>query len=292
MAFGSEEPVLDGNVRRVFARLLAVRHPRDADLWKLAHDLVRGSSPGDWNQALMELGATRCTPEKPRCGSCPLGTGCAGYASGRPEAYPAPPPRREVRRVRVAVALVRARGRILLERKGAQSPLRGTWDLPAIEIATDDDARQALATRWGARRRLTLHVGPEETRARHAILDRRLSIEAYACRISRGKPDGTRLRWIGVDEISVVPVSGATKKILRQLRERDETKPSRRPARPRNRLRDRDREPARSPRRARAPAGRTSLPSEGPRRTRDRGRPSRRGTRSRPLRSGLAARSR
>ena len=79
LAFGREAPVVDGNVRRVFSRWFAIRGTgaaSDRAHWSIAEALVRGRSPGDWNQALMELGATICTPRSPRCDLCPVATSC------------------------------------------------------------------------------------------------------------------------------------------------------------------------------------------------------------------------
>src|SRR5262249_44848808 len=117
VAYGKAAPIVDGNVKRVFARLFAL--PGEGAAlerlsWPIAETLVRGSSPGDLNQALMELGALICTPKAPACAACPVAARCAAHASGRQEAFPAPAPRKEVRLVRVAAAWVERRGRILL----------------------------------------------------------------------------------------------------------------------------------------------------------------------------------
>ena len=75
IAYGVPLPVVDGNVRRVLARLFALRGPdwaKDAAFYNLADELLDREAPGDWNQALMELGATVCTPRKPACPACPL----------------------------------------------------------------------------------------------------------------------------------------------------------------------------------------------------------------------------
>jgi len=214
LAFSREEPVLDGNVRRVLSRLLARLSIPDARLWELARALVRGPSPGDLNQALMELGALVCTPRHPDCPACPLARRCAARASGRPEAFPRKKPRPVSRSVRVAVALVEKRGRVLLERPGATSPLRGVWDLPAVELA--EGARAAVSLERALRRHgLTIVAGAETPLISHSILDRRLRLETLRCRLTRG---GTAARgdlcWVEPQRLATTPVSGATKKIL------------------------------------------------------------------------------
>lgn len=219
-AFGTRAPVVDGNVRRVLCRLRALPGERgsDEELWTLAETLVDPRKPGDWNQAVMELGATVCTPRAPACERCPLERFCAARAFGTPERFPRAKPRTRSTRVRVAVALVFRRGRVLLERPGPGNPLRGTWDLPAIEIGARASARAALASRLAAHG-IEARVEREVARARHSILDRSLRLEAYLCQGVPERPlrktSPGAVRWLDLRQLPEAAVSGATKKILR-----------------------------------------------------------------------------
>jgi A/G-specific adenine glycosylase len=218
VAFGRTEPVLDGNVRRVLSRLLArdgVGAAEERALWEAAGVLVRGRDPGDLNQALMELGATICTPRAPRCPVCPVSSSCLAGKSGTPEAFPRARPTRAPEAVRVAAALVERRGRVLLERPGAGSPLRGVWDLPAFEVRGRASAAVTIGRGLLSRHGLAVRVGDAAARTRHAILHRRLLIETYRCRLVevRRSKDET-LRWIRPASLDGVAVSGATRKLL------------------------------------------------------------------------------
>ncbi len=145
LAFERPEPVLDGNVLRVGARVLALdRDPRSADGRRLILAWVgrgmAGRSPGSVNEALMELGATVCTPRGPACGGCPFGGICSARRLGKPEAYP------PVRRTRpredhrwVASCARAPNGRWLLRRVDQGPILRGLW-LPAVADLADGDA--------------------------------------------------------------------------------------------------------------------------------------------------------
>lgn len=219
MAYGREEPAVDGNVLRLLSRFTAATGENERELWDMARALVLGTSPGDLNQALMELGALVCTPRRPRCPVCPLRSACAALESGEPEALPRPRPTRSPVKVRVAVAVVRRAGRILLERPLDQSPLRGEWDLPAVEIAEAADPRVELRAAIRRRHGLTLAVGRESRAARHAILNRRLRLEAFECTVGSG--GGTvgasrrgDLRWMRERGLGEAAVSGATRKLL------------------------------------------------------------------------------
>jgi len=215
VAYGREEPVLDGNVRRLLSRFSATTGEHERELWDVSRELVRGASPGDLNQALMELGALVCTPRRPHCPACPLRSGCAALASGEPETFPRPRPARSPVKVRVAVAVVRRADRVLLERPLDRSPLRGEWDLPAVEIADAADPRVELPAAMRRRHGLTLEVGRASRTARHAILHRRLTLQAYECSVARGgAARRDDLRWIRAESLDEAAVSGATRKLL------------------------------------------------------------------------------
>lgn len=134
IAFDRPANVVDGNVERVMARLFAVETPLPAakpELKRRAASLVRDDRPGDWAQALMDLGATVCRPRAPLCELCPLAFGCAGRKSGTPERYPLKTPKVARPRRRGAVfVLTDEFGRIALERRPARGLLGGMLGLP------------------------------------------------------------------------------------------------------------------------------------------------------------------
>jgi A/G-specific adenine glycosylase len=214
VAFGRPAPIVDGNVKRVFARWLAQPSPSSKRLWQLAEEIAPGTAPGDLNQALMELGATVCTPRAPRCGICPVAHACAARASGEPERFPAPAPAKAVRTVAVAVAVVLHRGRLLLERRRPDGPLRGAWDLPARPVPARRDGGRVLESALAGEHGLEVRKLREAGTVRHSILDRRLTLTIYTATSSaRGaSPD---LRWVPLDALASEPVSGATLKVLR-----------------------------------------------------------------------------
>ncbi len=126
IAFGEPVAAVDGNVRRVLARVHAEEEPGRAWLERVAADWLEPARPGDWNQALMELGARVCTPRNPDCAACPLAGICRGQAA--PERYPAPRKRRARTEERWALVL-RAPGGVVLERRSS-GQLAGLWGVP------------------------------------------------------------------------------------------------------------------------------------------------------------------
>ncbi len=144
IAFGAPAPAVDGNVRRVLARLLDLARPTPAQLRREAARLVDPARPGDHNEAMMELGATICTPRAPRCEQCPVGVWCAALARGTVAERPAPRRRRPVPRVDYAtlVAVDRA-GRMLLAKRPDSGLLAGMWEFPSAPVREPDPAAVA-----------------------------------------------------------------------------------------------------------------------------------------------------
>ena len=137
---GEPVPVVDGNVARVFARywLLSDDFSKQPNRARLAERLMpeirRGTVPGDFNQAMMELGATVCTPKNPSCGDCPLRKDCAARKQGVQADYPVKPRKGPVPvRKRTAVVIADAAGRVLLVQNREGGLLKGLWELPSVE---------------------------------------------------------------------------------------------------------------------------------------------------------------
>lgn len=152
IAFGQTVPAVDGNVRRVLSRLLDVGDPTPARLRDEAMRLIDPDRPGDFNEALMELGATICTPRSPRCDACPVGVECGALAAGTVAERPSRSARKRVPRVEYAVAVVvadaadaaAARGtagdaypRTLLVKRPPTGLLAGMWEFPALASLAD-----------------------------------------------------------------------------------------------------------------------------------------------------------
>jgi A/G-specific adenine glycosylase len=179
IAFDAPAPIVDGNVKRVLSRLFGLggdptAAPARRTFWSLAGAWAACRTPGEANQALMELGATVCTPLNPRCPSCPLASCCVARRSGRTDALPAVPPRPRVEGVQLDVALVERRGRLLLVRRRSGALLTDWWDLPACRSrsasATEPAVGAVLGTRLGVRATRWRPLGV----VRHGILRHRL----------------------------------------------------------------------------------------------------------------------
>lgn len=131
IAFGRREAAIDGNARRVLARLFDLARPTRVELAGLAAALVPSDRPGDFNQALMDIGATICRPRRPSCGACPLSALCLARRRGTVHERPEPRPGRTVPELQVGTAiLISPEGRVLLARRPEDGLLGGMWEFP------------------------------------------------------------------------------------------------------------------------------------------------------------------
>jgi A/G-specific adenine glycosylase len=216
IAHGAPLPVVDGNVRRVLARVMALRGKewtRDAPYYNLAEELLDREAPGDWNQALMELGATVCTPRRPACPACPLRSPCRARAEGRPEELPESRRRRAPVDVTVAAVVVERRGRVLLVRRSEGRLMGRFWEIPQTSL--EGGGLASLVEEVRARHGLEIEPGALLARARHAITFRRIRVEAYEGRLCREPPrDPERFVWAGPAELASLPMSSLTRKVI------------------------------------------------------------------------------
>jgi A/G-specific adenine glycosylase len=225
IAFGVDAPVLDGNVKRVLARVFDfredVKSPAGAKaLWVLAENLVPGRRAGDYNQALMDLGATVCTPRAPACPACPLRSLCLARRLGVQLQRPVTPARRP-RPARVyAAGVVRKAGRVLLGQRSTDALLGGLWAFPAGECAADADMparlREALRDDWG----LDVSVGSQVQTLFHGFTHFKLTLHVFECRWRAGRlrrSAGSR-RWVRLAELDDYPMGKTDRQIAKALR--------------------------------------------------------------------------
>jgi A/G-specific adenine glycosylase len=222
IAFDRPLPVLDGNVARVLARVFAleasVRDPRGArTLWSLATALVPARRAGEWNQALMELGATICLPRAPRCGACPVRTTCRALALGRVEGLPAAGTRPATRKVRRAVALIERSGRILMARR-AGPLLDGMWEPPGVDLGPGAEARAALASELG-RCGLRVRLQPTGHIVRHRITRSDIEVEVWRGELLESPRSRPGLRFVS-PSAGAVPMSALARRLTRRPEER------------------------------------------------------------------------
>ncbi|MFH0944693.1 MAG: A/G-specific adenine glycosylase [Planctomycetota bacterium] len=185
IAFGERQPVVDGNVARVLSRLFLVAGDFRSggvarQLWELAGQLLDPKRPGDHNQALMELGALICLPRSPRCLQCPLTRRCQARKSARIEQYPTPRQARPTVPVRMAAVAIRKGRQIALVKRAKGGLMEGMFDLPAIEIGPEEDARAPLELWLKDRFGITIRGLEPIGVIRHTVTHRRITANLFA----------------------------------------------------------------------------------------------------------------
>jgi A/G-specific adenine glycosylase len=256
IAFGQKAPVLDGNIIRVFTRLFAirkdVRRPKTIQyLWQLAESLIssltlplspkgrgkgEGASPGDFNQALMELGAMICIPENPRCGICPVSKFCKAYEKKCPEKFPVKGRREKIEKRRTFALILRNNGKVLIQKQPEHARWGGLWTFPF------ENNKQSLAQRFKLklrqlRPRLTLKHGFTRYQIRLDVYETFNEIASSASRPPHNdviaiRHDSWRrsnlksrlkskyeLRWIRISDLSRFPFPSPHQKIAKVLTE-------------------------------------------------------------------------
>ena len=224
IAYDADEPVVDGNVIRVLTRLFGLpgnprRGPLAGQLWQLARQLLPPGKAADFNQALMELGATVCTPRGARCAECPVAGRCRALAQDRVAAFPEAPPRPALSDERRAAALVTRRGQLLVLR-AAPDAVRwaGMWQFPDLKLAPGEAPELSLPRAVADTTGVTIQLGARLCSLQHHVTRFRIQIELYEARALAGRaraPSGGEARWCTPEALAGLAMPLCHRKIAR-----------------------------------------------------------------------------
>lgn len=227
IAFGRDEPALDGNIRRVLARAFDISQPAhsaagERRLWELAAAHLPPGRAGDYNQALMELGATLCTPHAPDCPSCPLSRLCQAYALGVQEQRPVTTPRPAIPHYQVTAAVIHRDGLVLLARRPSHGLLGGLWEFPGGKQKEGEDLPACLRREIYEELGSSIEVGEPFGVYRHAFTHFRITLHAFRCRLVAGEPqplEAAEVRWLPPNELIDYPMGKVDRQIATKLAE-------------------------------------------------------------------------
>jgi A/G-specific adenine glycosylase len=227
IAFDRAEPIVDGNVARVFARVFGIDEdvkstPVVKRLWEEAAELVHGASPGDFNQALMELGATVCVPRGARCLACPVSEHCIAFREGRTETLPRKTKKLPPRPVSTVAGWLERRGQVLVVQRPAEGLLGGLWELPGGDLLADEEPASGLVRCLRDRVGLNVPGADELGTVEHLFSHLRMRVHVFHCKTPEGRVrrrDLAAHRWIAPGDIDALAIGGPTRKALRLLRQ-------------------------------------------------------------------------
>ncbi len=225
IVFGEVVPVVDGNVKRVLSRLLTVELPVNTPaamphFRQYAGLLIAPQLPGDFNQAMMELGATICTPRQPACKRCPIAQFCEAYTTGTQSEYPKRVRRAPIPTRRVAIGVIIFQGKVLITRRKTNALLGGLWEFPGGKIEDGETPQQACLREIYEETGLTVTIERQLAQVKHAYTHFRVELTVFICHAPHTHVTlngAEAYRWVTPAELSQFPFPGANRKFFPQL---------------------------------------------------------------------------
>ena len=224
-AFNQPLPILDGNVKRVLSRLIALDRPPSkalALLWDLSGALVPPDNGRDFNQALMDLGATCCTRRQPTCAQCPWQTNCAAYNQNVQSEIPMTEVRAPIPHKQIGVAVVwNDEGKILIDRRRQEGLLGGLWEFPGGKIEPGETVEDCIRRELQEEVAIAAEVGDRLMTLEHTYTHFKVTLNVFHCRHLSGEPqplECDEIRWVTVAELDEYPFPKANLKIIEALK--------------------------------------------------------------------------
>jgi len=223
IAYGQTHPAVDGNIRRILCRLFAIRKPVDdpkeqKQLQKLAASLIPLKHPGDFNQALMDLGATICKSRNPDCSFCPIANICQARLQNLQNVLPVMSKTRAIPHRQAAAAVIQnSKGMLLVVQRPAAGLLASLWKLPGGFIQEGENAENSLKQNVKKELGISIRPGKHLASVNHTYTHFRVTLHAYECRLFKGmpKPLGCQNRqWASPADLKKLPLSKVDRMIL------------------------------------------------------------------------------
>ena len=225
IAFGQREPLVDGNVTRVLCRVFRIhRNPKEAavqkKLWSLAEELLPSTRPGDFNQALMELGSEICLPRNPQCEVCPLRRTCLAKRHGEQNRLPVRRRKKPIPCHTVVVGVIERNGRVLIDKRPSEGLLGGLWEFPGGKKQSGESLEEALHREVLEEIGIRIHVGEPIATVDHAYSHFRIRLYAFRCTYVSGTAQCLgcdAVKWVRPGDLHRYAFPAANKKIIRAL---------------------------------------------------------------------------
>ncbi len=225
IAFGQDEAALDGNIRRVLARVFNVDIPArskegEALLWDLAAENLPAGQAGDHNQAIMDLGATICLPKNPDCDHCPLLDICEAKALGVQPERPVKKPKAKIPHHTVTAAVFQRNDKIMIVQRPPTGLLGGMWEFPGGKQEPGEDLPTCLKREICEELGVDIQVGAPFGIYQHAYTHFKVTLHAFLCDLNGHEPhlyEHTDLRWVTAAELADFPMGKIDRRISNRL---------------------------------------------------------------------------
>ena len=227
IAFDLDEPVLDGNVIRVLSRLFRLKsNPEETaakkKLWQLAEKMVPAGKASFFNQALMDLGATTCTPRKASCVTCPVSALCLAKKSNLQEVLPVKTKAKPLPHHHIGVGVIWKKDKILIDRRKPAGLLGGLWEFPGGKQKKSETLPACVRREVLEELAVKVKVGKSLITVKHAYSHFKITLHVYSCRYLSGNPKAiacTAWKWVKVSELEKFPFPAANLKIIEKLKD-------------------------------------------------------------------------
>lgn len=234
IAFGVSAPVLDGNVIRVFTRLLDIdedvtQTATKNKLWNIAENWVPGERAGDYNQALMELGQKICRPTNPACQDCPIQSYCKAYANGTQNERPVKRKKAPTPHVDVTAGIIRdAQGHLLIAQRPMDGLLGGLWEFPGGKVEAGETFPDCLKRELREELAIEVEVGELFVAVNHAFTHFKITLHTFECRYLGAIPPYTEpqalqvqtWRWVTQAELEQFSFGKADRQVIQAIHQR------------------------------------------------------------------------
>ena len=226
IVFGLDEAALDGNIRRVLSRIFDVSQPQGSTegerlLWKLARENLPSGQAAEYNQALMELGASHCSPRNPKCELCPIAEYCQSLKLGNQEQRPARKKKAGIPHITVTAAVIQRDGEILIAQRSEGGLLGGMWEFPGGKTNPGETLHACLKREICEELGVDIEVGDPFGVYEHAYSHFRVTLHAFRSMIITGEPqllDHIELRWVRPAQFNEYPMGKIDRQIANQLK--------------------------------------------------------------------------
>ena len=225
IAYSRPHAVVDGNVLRVLTRYLGIeddiRSSRTKNtIQEAADELLDHNRPGDFNQAMMELGATVCTPSNPECEVCPINADCTAYSTLKTDSIPYKSPAKKRPHHQIGVGIIKAENEVLIALRPEDAMLGGLWEFPGGKQKEDEKITETVIRELKEELGVEVAISKPFMKLDHAYSHFKITLHAYICELKDGKPEpktSQQIQWVPVSELHRFPFPKANRKLTEKL---------------------------------------------------------------------------
>lgn len=225
IAFNQSAPAVDGNIRRIYSRLINCHEPigtpkNDNLICQFAKSVLPQNRPGDFNQALMDLGSACCLPDNPLCERCPIQIDCLAFSHKTQSILPVKPQKQPIPHWVVGAGVIMQDSHVLLAKRPQKGLLGGMWEFPGGKLEVEDPTLQACVQReWMEELGVNILAGDLVGTYSHAYTHFKVEVHAFLCQLAPGETilESETVRWVDLSELDAFPMGKVDRRIANRL---------------------------------------------------------------------------